>query len=182
MLANLLQNIACGETSPMPHERVTLHVCAAKDRHVDRMTRTRKAHLKACVAMICQCMLQCCPMIRHLTWQCVECSSRRFVVSCFMGDDTISVFEHRIDGFPGGKFLERGRVPRAGSKLGDYLGANDLFVGNRLSLHQHTFLLQRYSCPHVLLPSRFWTLELCYCFKRRPSVVLGVSNLVVIAA
>jgi hypothetical protein len=43
---------------------------------------------------------------------CLLCSERQFVVSYFMADDSISVFEHPTDGFPGGKFLERGQVAK----------------------------------------------------------------------
>lgn len=74
----------------------------------------------------------------------VGCRERQFVVSFFMVDDSVSVFEQRQDGFPGGKFLERGTIRRSGGALGDNLNDKDFFVGATLLLHQHAFELTRY--------------------------------------
>ncbi|NXG78198.1 EFHC2 protein, partial [Baryphthengus martii] len=73
---------------------------------------------------------------------------RKFTISYFLSDDTISVFEHirRNTGILGGKFLERGRIKKPGqelfkSKPSEYFNAQDLFVGARVCFHGHNFLL-----------------------------------------
>jgi len=57
---------------------------------------------------------------------------RRFVVSYFMGDGSISVYEPPIQnsGFAGGKFLERQRVMRYKSAqgFGDWMTESDLLI------------------------------------------------------
>lgn len=60
-----------------------------------------------------------------------------------MADDSISIFEHPTDGFSGGKFLERGPVPKAGAPLGVNLTDKDLFVGAKLLPYNHAFELHR---------------------------------------
>ncbi|RMC06229.1 hypothetical protein DUI87_15660 [Hirundo rustica rustica] len=73
---------------------------------------------------------------------------RKFIISFFLCDDTISVFEHteRNSGIAGGKFLERGRIKKPGQELfksepSEYYKAQDLFVGARVCFHGHNFLL-----------------------------------------
>ncbi|NXI91130.1 EFHC2 protein, partial [Psophia crepitans] len=73
---------------------------------------------------------------------------RKFIISYFLSDDTISVFEHvqRNTGILGGKFLERGRIKQPGQELfksepSAYFKAQDLFVGARVCFHGHNFLL-----------------------------------------
>ncbi|NXL06265.1 EFHC2 protein, partial [Mesembrinibis cayennensis] len=73
---------------------------------------------------------------------------RKFIISYFLSDDTISVFEHiqRNTGIRGGKFLERGRIKKPGQELfksepSEYFKAQDLFVGARVCFHGHNFLL-----------------------------------------
>lgn len=46
-------------------------------------------------------------------------AGRRFIVSFFLSDDTISVFEppQRNSGVVGGKFLERGRIKKPGQEI-----------------------------------------------------------------
>ncbi|XP_054672405.1 EF-hand domain-containing family member C2 isoform X1 [Grus americana] len=73
---------------------------------------------------------------------------RKFIISYFLSDDTISVFEHiqRNTGILGGKFLERGRIKKPGQELfksepSEYFKAQDLFVGARVCFHGHNFLL-----------------------------------------
>ncbi|KAJ7403333.1 EF-hand domain-containing family member C2 [Pitangus sulphuratus] len=73
---------------------------------------------------------------------------RKFIISYFLSDDTISVFEYteRNTGIPGGRFLERGRIKKPGqelfkSELSEYYRAHDLFVGARVCFHGHSFLL-----------------------------------------
>ncbi|NXY84320.1 EFHC2 protein, partial [Alcedo cyanopectus] len=73
---------------------------------------------------------------------------RRFIISYFLSDDTISVFEiiQRNTGILGGKFLERGRIKKPGQEVfksepSEYFKAQDLFVGARVCFHGHNFLL-----------------------------------------
>lgn len=70
-----------------------------------------------------------------------EDADRQFVVSLFLVDNTISVFEKFVhnSGFVGGKFLERSRVRSRES--GDFIEPGDLYVGARLNLNGFTFLL-----------------------------------------
>ena len=61
-----------------------------------------------------------------------EDSKRRFVVSLFMGDGSVSVYEPPIpnSGFMGGKFLERQRVLRQGFKMGsgEWMDKSDFMI------------------------------------------------------
>ncbi|XP_025953804.2 EF-hand domain-containing family member C2 isoform X1 [Dromaius novaehollandiae] len=73
---------------------------------------------------------------------------RKFIISYFLSDDTISVFEpiQRNTGILGGKFLERGRIKKPGQELfksqpSEYFKAQNLFVGARVCFHGHNFLL-----------------------------------------
>ncbi|XP_075287045.1 EF-hand domain-containing family member C2 isoform X2 [Opisthocomus hoazin] len=73
---------------------------------------------------------------------------RKFIISYFLSDDTISVFEHKQQntGILGGKFLERGRIKKPGQELfksepSEYFKAQNLFVGARVCFHGHNFLL-----------------------------------------
>ncbi|KAJ8030955.1 EF-hand domain-containing family member C2 [Holothuria leucospilota] len=73
---------------------------------------------------------------------------RRFIISYFLSDDTIAVFEPpvRNSGIGGGKFLERERIkkpdqPRFGTELSEYFTAQDLYVGSRVNFHGHFFIL-----------------------------------------
>mmetsp|Transcript_24053 Transcript_24053/g.78246 ORF Transcript_24053/g.78246 Transcript_24053/m.78246 type:complete len:272 (+) Transcript_24053:1270-2085(+) len=55
---------------------------------------------------------------------------RRFVISYFMGDGSLSIYEPPIQnsGFVGGKFLERQRVIRHKAKFGDWMTEQDLLI------------------------------------------------------
>ncbi|XP_050405661.2 EF-hand domain-containing family member C2 [Patella vulgata] len=73
---------------------------------------------------------------------------RRFIISYFLCDDTILVFEPpvRNSGIIGGKFLERGRIKKPGqplysTKLSDYFSAQDLYVGSSVDFSGHKFIL-----------------------------------------
>ncbi|KAF1429281.1 EF-hand domain-containing family member C2, partial [Spheniscus humboldti] len=75
-------------------------------------------------------------------------TDRKFIISYFLSDDTISVFEHiqQNTGILGGKFLERGRIKKPGQELfksepSEYFKAQNLFVGARVCFHGHNFLL-----------------------------------------
>ncbi len=60
-----------------------------------------------------------------------------------MADDSISIFEHPTDGFPGGKFLERGQVPKDQQHTGQLITDRDLYVGVELIVYKHAFFLER---------------------------------------
>ncbi|XP_014676880.1 PREDICTED: EF-hand domain-containing family member C2-like [Priapulus caudatus] len=74
---------------------------------------------------------------------------RQFVISYFLSDDTIAVFEppQRNSGVIGGKFLERGRIKRQSESDDDGCGqpefytASDLYVGARVEFNNHKFVL-----------------------------------------
>jgi len=74
--------------------------------------------------------------------------SRRFIVSFYLSDDTIAVFEppQRNSGVLGGKYLERGRVKLSGqeifkSELTKYYTASDFYVGAKLMFNDITFII-----------------------------------------
>uniref|UniRef100_UPI0037E72337 EF-hand domain-containing family member C2 n=1 Tax=Semicossyphus pulcher TaxID=241346 RepID=UPI0037E72337 len=71
-----------------------------------------------------------------------------FIVSFYLCDDSISVFERpqRNSGRLGGKFLERGRVKKPGQELcksekSEYFTAQDLYVGASLCFNNWNFQL-----------------------------------------
>ncbi|CAH1781543.1 unnamed protein product [Owenia fusiformis] len=73
---------------------------------------------------------------------------RRFIISYFMSDDTVLVFEPpvRNSGIIGGKFLERGRIKkpaqeRYSTELSEYYNAPDLYVGAVVEFNNHRFVL-----------------------------------------
>ncbi|XP_068125931.1 EF-hand domain-containing family member C2 [Hyperolius riggenbachi] len=73
---------------------------------------------------------------------------RKFIISYFLSDDTIAVFEptERNSGILGGKFLERCRIKKPGqeffkSNMSEYFSAADLFVGARVNFNGHNFIL-----------------------------------------
>ncbi|XP_076963645.1 EF-hand domain-containing family member C2 [Callospermophilus lateralis] len=73
---------------------------------------------------------------------------RMFVISYFLSDDTLSVFEpiERNSGLTGGMFLKRIRVKRPGqeifkSELSDYIKSEELHVGAKLNVNGYLFLL-----------------------------------------
>ncbi|XP_078612386.1 EF-hand domain-containing family member C2-like [Branchiostoma floridae x Branchiostoma japonicum] len=75
-------------------------------------------------------------------------ADRRFIISYFLSDDTLLVFEPpvRNSGVIGGKFLERSRVKKPGQELyksepSAYYLAQDLFVGAKVQFNNHIFVL-----------------------------------------
>ncbi|NXP71451.1 EFHC2 protein, partial [Ramphastos sulfuratus] len=73
---------------------------------------------------------------------------RKFIISYFLSDDTISVFEQwqKNTGILGGKFLERHRIKKPGQELfksepSEYFKAENLFIGAKVCFHGHNFLL-----------------------------------------
>eukprot|EP00192_Tetraselmis_astigmatica_P007562 CAMPEP_0117683132 /NCGR_PEP_ID=MMETSP0804-20121206/20178_1 /TAXON_ID=1074897 /ORGANISM="Tetraselmis astigmatica, Strain CCMP880" /LENGTH=777 /DNA_ID=CAMNT_0005493587 /DNA_START=388 /DNA_END=2721 /DNA_ORIENTATION=- len=67
---------------------------------------------------------------------------RRFVISYFLVDETISIFEPpvRNSGILGGKFLERSIVRKPGSRTVKYM-AKDFVEGSRITVHSRVFEL-----------------------------------------
>jgi Ca2+-binding EF-hand superfamily protein len=71
-------------------------------------------------------------------------SDRRFIVSFYLSDGTVSVFEPqgRNTGIPGGKFLERGTVKKPTSAGGSsHYTSSDFFVGATVEFNKHRFIL-----------------------------------------
>ncbi|XP_052782437.1 EF-hand domain-containing family member C2-like [Mya arenaria] len=73
---------------------------------------------------------------------------RRFIISYFLSDDTILVFEPpvRNSGIIGGKFLERTRIkqpaqPLYSTSMSEYYLAQDLYVGAHVDFNSHKFIL-----------------------------------------
>eukprot|EP01086_Lenisia_limosa_P012723 TRINITY_DN41257_c0_g1_i1.p1 TRINITY_DN41257_c0_g1~~TRINITY_DN41257_c0_g1_i1.p1 ORF type:complete len:580 (-),score=165.85 TRINITY_DN41257_c0_g1_i1:31-1770(-) len=66
---------------------------------------------------------------------------RSFIVSFFMADNTVLIFEPpvRNSGFKGGKFLERHRAKN--DRTGTWVAASDLYVGCILAINGFEFLL-----------------------------------------
>lgn len=80
---------------------------------------------------------QACPLLG------VHDVDRCFVVSFYLSDGTLSIFEpvQKNSGLPGGRFLERSRVRRPNGAPTDYYTDQDLYVGARLQLHSRQFEL-----------------------------------------
>ncbi|KXJ13080.1 EF-hand domain-containing family member C2 [Exaiptasia diaphana] len=66
---------------------------------------------------------------------------RRFIISYFLSDDTILVFEpqQRNSGILGGKFLERRRIKKGNQDY--YYSAQDLYIGALVQFYKHEFVL-----------------------------------------
>ncbi|CAF1268119.1 unnamed protein product [Adineta steineri] len=75
-------------------------------------------------------------------------AQRRFIISYFLADDTISIHEppKRNSGIDGGKFLERQRVKKPNQspypiEVSEYFGAKDFYVGARVLINSFDFNL-----------------------------------------
>ncbi|XP_039250468.1 EF-hand domain-containing family member C2-like isoform X2 [Styela clava] len=73
---------------------------------------------------------------------------RKFIISYFLSDDTVSVFEppQRNSGIIGGKFLERGRIKKPSqeifkSEMSEYFTAQDFFVGANVTINDFNFTI-----------------------------------------
>ncbi|KAG8508031.1 EF-hand domain-containing family member C2 [Galemys pyrenaicus] len=82
-----------------------------------------------------------------ITHKCADVD-RMFIISYFLSDDTMSVFEpiERNSGYTGGMFLKRIRVKRPGqevfkSELSEYIQAEELYVGAKVNVNGYLFLL-----------------------------------------
>ncbi|XP_068429374.1 EF-hand domain-containing family member C2 [Clinocottus analis] len=86
-------------------------------------------------------------------------SDRLFIISFYLCDDTICVFEpqQKNSGVLGGKFLQRDRVKKPGqelfkSELSEYLKAQDLYVGAILYLSGNHFqVLDADECTFIYM-------------------------------
>ncbi|EPQ11034.1 EF-hand domain-containing family member C2 [Myotis brandtii] len=83
-------------------------------------------------------------MIKH---QCAN-ADRLFVISYFLGNNTMSVFEpiERNSGYTGGLFLKRIRVKRPGqevfkSELSEYIQPEELYIGATINVNGYLFML-----------------------------------------
>ena len=75
-------------------------------------------------------------------------ADRRFIVSYFLSDNTLSVYEPlvRNSGIIGGKFIERGKILKGHGLDADtqrrvYYQPHDLYIGAAVSLNKHNFKL-----------------------------------------
>lgn len=71
---------------------------------------------------------------------------RKFVVTYYLADDTISIFEpaQRNSGIIGGKFLQRQKVKKVGPDglpTGENLSAIDFYVGANVTINTHNFVV-----------------------------------------
>jgi len=69
----------------------------------------------------------------------VEDKDRRFIITYYLNNDTVSVFEkvERNSGFIGGKFFERARAKNPAT--GEYFKASDFGVGKVIEFNKHKF-------------------------------------------
>ncbi|XP_041661962.1 EF-hand domain-containing protein 1 [Cheilinus undulatus] len=74
-----------------------------------------------------------------------EDEGRRFVLSYFLADDMISIFEKptRNSGIIGGKFLKKTRIPKPGSTVEnpEFYSPADLAIGATVEVFSHRFVL-----------------------------------------
>ncbi|XP_048191386.1 EF-hand domain-containing family member C2 [Perognathus longimembris pacificus] len=82
-----------------------------------------------------------------ITHNCADVD-RLFVISYFLSDDTISVFEpiERNSGIAGGLFLKRSRVKKPGQELfksepSEYIKPEELYIGTTLNVNGYLFRL-----------------------------------------
>ncbi|XP_010612376.1 EF-hand domain-containing family member C2 [Fukomys damarensis] len=84
---------------------------------------------------------------RLITLKCTD-ADRIFVISYFINDGTLSVFEpiERNSGYTGGLFLKRSRVKKFGqevfkSELSEYIKMEELYVGAKVNVNGNIFVL-----------------------------------------
>uniref|UniRef100_A0A673CUK6 EF-hand domain (C-terminal) containing 1 n=1 Tax=Sphaeramia orbicularis TaxID=375764 RepID=A0A673CUK6_9TELE len=74
-----------------------------------------------------------------------EDEGRRFVLSYFLANDMISIYEKptRNSGVIGGKFLEKTRIPKPGSTVDhpEFYSPADLAIGSTVEVFNHRFVL-----------------------------------------
>jgi len=69
--------------------------------------------------------------------------NRRFVIIYYVQNGTIKILEEKIrnSGFAGGLFLSRRKIQKMGEEPGNFLNDRDLYVGCKLGILNHRFLL-----------------------------------------
>ncbi|XP_055987186.1 EF-hand domain-containing family member C2 isoform X1 [Sorex fumeus] len=74
--------------------------------------------------------------------------NRMFVISYFLGDDTLSVFEPILknSGYAGGLFLKRSRVKRPGQEVfksepSEYIQPEEFYIGTKVNVNGYVFHL-----------------------------------------
>ncbi|KAM6143601.1 EF-hand domain-containing family member C2 [Erethizon dorsatum] len=84
---------------------------------------------------------------RLITKKCADVD-RMFVISYFLNDGTLSVFEpiERNSGYTGGLFLKRSRVKKFGqevfkSEFSEYIKVEELYVGAKVNVNGNLFVL-----------------------------------------
>ncbi|XP_056420005.1 EF-hand domain-containing protein 1 isoform X2 [Hyla sarda] len=74
-----------------------------------------------------------------------EDKGRRFILSYYLSDDMISIFEPQIrnSGIIGGKFLEKSRVPKPGSSMDNptYYSPAEFTIGAVVEVFRHRFII-----------------------------------------
>ncbi|KAM8953281.1 EF-hand domain-containing protein 1 [Pelodytes ibericus] len=74
-----------------------------------------------------------------------EDKGRRFILSYFLSNDMISIFEPQVrnSGIIGGKFLERSRVPKPGTSIDNpcYYSPADFAIGAAVEVFNHRFII-----------------------------------------
>ncbi|XP_075454713.1 EF-hand domain-containing protein 1 isoform X2 [Ascaphus truei] len=74
-----------------------------------------------------------------------EDKGRRFIISYFLSDDMISIFEPQVrnSGVIGGKFLGRSRIPKPGSSVDNpcYYGPADFTISAVVEVFSHRFII-----------------------------------------
>ncbi|KAI5935620.1 EF-hand domain-containing family member C2 isoform X1 [Manis javanica] len=117
---------SCIDLMPTPHTKIRKFM--EKDRNVNISSTLRF-------------------FAKLFTCKCADVD-RMFVISYFLSDDTVSVFEpiEKNSGITGGKFLKRSRVKKPGqeifkSELLEYIKAEELYVGAKVNLNGYLFLL-----------------------------------------
>eukprot|EP00993_Chasmostoma_nieuportense_P002401 NODE_319_length_2416_cov_30.574050_g297_i0.p1 GENE.NODE_319_length_2416_cov_30.574050_g297_i0~~NODE_319_length_2416_cov_30.574050_g297_i0.p1 ORF type:complete len:755 (-),score=240.05 NODE_319_length_2416_cov_30.574050_g297_i0:151-2376(-) len=73
-------------------------------------------------------------------------ASRKFVLTYFMADDTLSIFEpaQRNSGITGGRFLQKQKVKKVGPDgmpTGECIQPADLYVGAHVTINTHKFVV-----------------------------------------
>ncbi|TPX76547.1 hypothetical protein CcCBS67573_g02162 [Chytriomyces confervae] len=68
-------------------------------------------------------------------------SDRKFVISLYLADDSVSVFEphQRNSGILGGKFLEKSKIKKQDGL--SFYASSDFYIGAQLTFHGHTFII-----------------------------------------
>ncbi|XP_074657538.1 EF-hand domain-containing family member C2-like [Tubulanus polymorphus] len=114
-------------------------------------------------------------------------ADRRFIISYFLSDDTVQVFEPpvRNSGIIGGKFLERGKMkkpnqPRYSTQPAEFYTATDFFVGANVEFNCHKFILidaDEYAFAFMeMFPDSFPKASVKHVMKRLGELIKGKED------